>query len=222
MADHKIRQSGIYCILHVKSGRTYIGSAVRLDRRWSHHLCLLRQGTHPAKHLQSAWTRYGEDAFHFKVVEVVSDKASLLSREQFWIDRYNGADHEHGFNTASQAGSQLGYRHSIETRLKMSKSHTGRTLSPEHVAACRAAMAGRIFSPEHRAKLSIAQTGKRHSADACARMSASHTGVPLTAETRAKMSAAHKGKSHTAIHTARVWESRRRNLLSRNGPHTSL
>jgi hypothetical protein len=63
--------------------------------------------------------------------------------EQAFFDFYNPA-----YNSAPIAGSQLGYRHTEETRRKMSASNP--RLKPN---------LGRKFSEEHRAKISASKSG---------------------------------------------------------------
>ena len=60
--------SGIYFIRNTKNGKFYIGSAVDFTKRKREHFWYLRKGTHPNKHLQSAWNIYGEKYFAFEIV----------------------------------------------------------------------------------------------------------------------------------------------------------
>ena len=71
----------------------------------------------------------------------------------------------------------LGFKHSRETREKMSASHSGFKPTPEHRAKLSTAHRGRRNSPEARAKMSIAALKR----------------APASEETRAKMSRALKG-----------------------------
>jgi hypothetical protein len=45
----------------------------------------LRGNRHPNRHLQSAWNKYGAQAFKFEVLEIVP-KDRLTAREQYWLD----------------------------------------------------------------------------------------------------------------------------------------
>lgn len=201
MAKNPLDVSGIYVILHVDSGRAYVGSAVRIRTRWNHHLHLLRTGKHYSRHLQNAWTKYGSQAFRFEIVEHVADKTLLLKREQFWIDWHNAADHEIGFNSVAKAGSQIGYRHTYATRLKLSLSHKGKGMTPEAVEKMRRSLTGKSKSPEHVAKVAAALVGKKASAATREKMSRNRTGwdrLPTgmreTPEFRAKFLAAIKAR----------------------------
>jgi group I intron endonuclease len=96
---------GIYIILNTENGKFYLGSAVNIHARWNHHRGQLRRGVHENRHLQSAWTKYGEAAFHFEIVEFVEDRLWLLIREQLWLNEtrcwetgYNLSKEATGFN----------------------------------------------------------------------------------------------------------------------------
>lgn len=96
--------SGVYQILCVPTGKIYIGSAVNLRQRWSHHWSKLRRGEHHNVHLQNAWNIYDEADFEFSVLEIVIE-AELLSIEQKWIDDTLCTERDIGFNLSKTAGS---------------------------------------------------------------------------------------------------------------------
>lgn len=81
---------GIYRILNKFNGNVYIGQVHANKghkRRWIEHVYALRRNTHYNKHLQSAWNKYGEDAFVFEMVEEISDEGQLDFVEQRWINQ---------------------------------------------------------------------------------------------------------------------------------------
>lgn len=77
-------KSGIYQIVHLSSGKMYIGSSHDMRKRQVAHLYLLRKKEHPNRHLQRAWTKYGEDEFIFRVIEFVNKKI-LLDCENLYL-----------------------------------------------------------------------------------------------------------------------------------------
>lgn len=89
--------SGVYQIRCITTGKVYVGSAVNVYQRWSHHQRALNRGRHKNKHLQAAWSKHGEDSFVFEVLEI-SDRSTLLVREQAWMDRLKSRDKKCGFN----------------------------------------------------------------------------------------------------------------------------
>lgn len=80
---------GIYAIIHLPSGKRYIGSSRNLRDRWRSHLKALKAGKHHCAYLQNAWNKYGADQFEFQILEqCLGEGVILVAREQAWIDRY--------------------------------------------------------------------------------------------------------------------------------------
>jgi hypothetical protein len=95
---------GVYEIRCLPTGKIYIGSAVNVRARWSHHQLSLRQGTHRNPHLQAAWNKYGAAGFLFSILEL-TESVGLLQAEQAWLDQTRCADRTIGFNIYTVAGS---------------------------------------------------------------------------------------------------------------------
>ena len=112
----------IYKITNIITNDFYIGSAVNFkNRKWS-HLCSLRKNKHKNQFVQNSWNKYGEDAFIFEIIEVVDKKENLITREQYWIDNLSPT-----FNFAKIAGSPLGVKHTVKSKLNMSLAHIGQS-----------------------------------------------------------------------------------------------
>ena len=143
--------SGIYSIVHIESGRPYVGSALDIYKRWSEHKSELTYNYHDNQRLQNFWNKYGEEAFEFKILELVSDPVFLLSREQYWMDKLESHNRDKGFNIRKVAESNFGLKHTEETKAKMSKScnFTGQDHSGENNA-----FFGKEHSEETRQKMS--------------------------------------------------------------------
>lgn len=172
--------SGIYKIENVFNKKCYIGSAVSLRIRWNKHKNDLRKNIHINRHLQSAWNKYGENAFVFEMLEAVLDKSMLIDREQYYFDISRPE-----YNVCPVAGSTLGVKHSeeicrkfsivssfrrlkgvpkpAEQRQKMSESHKGKVFTEEHKQKLRDAAKvrkGKPLSGEHKRKISLSKIGK--------------------------------------------------------------
>lgn len=156
-------QSGIYLIRNVESGKCYVGSAVNIRRRWNLHLHQLRGGKHHSIKLQRAWDLYGEGSFLLQVVVICSEKESLVILEQIAIDRMDS--YHNGYNSRPDAKSQLGLRHSKETRIRLSDSHKGKTFShtEETKALIGASNLGKKRTDQQKKAMSEARKGKSHS-----------------------------------------------------------
>lgn len=155
-------KSGIYAII-TPSGRRYIGSAVNFAHRWAVHRWNLRQGNHHSPGLQAAANKYGIEALRFEILERV-ERAQLLAREQAHID---AAGVRNLLNGAPIAGSQLGLRHTPETRAAYSAARKGKSIAGwtperrERMQVIIDARRGRKASDETRAKMSAAKKGRK-------------------------------------------------------------
>lgn len=134
--------SGVYSIVHVASGKRYVGSTTAiLAYRWTEHRWALRAGRHHNRHLQYAWNKYGPTAFIFEVLERCPTELTL-AREEFWISFFCACDPAKGYNLCGARRNSLGVKRTAETRLKMSLSQKGRRLTAEHRARLSEAMRG--------------------------------------------------------------------------------
>ncbi len=104
---------GIYRIVHVGSGKEYIGSARNIELRWRIHRNQLNRGKHHSVHLQRAYNRDGVEMFRYEVLELVTDPNNLILREQHYIDTRKPE-----YNVSPIAGSQLGLRFTAESKGK--------------------------------------------------------------------------------------------------------
>lgn len=146
---------GIYCIEDAK-GRLYYGSSEDIETRWYAHIKGLTANRHINKKLQNAWNKHGPDFFTFYVVEAVTDHSKLLEREQWWLD-FVFSTEEWCYNICKVAGSTKGYRHTEETKQRLSE--ISKNMSLETKMKIGAKSKNRVVSEETRKKLS--EAGKR-------------------------------------------------------------
>ena len=92
----ELKACGIYMIFCSVSSKRYIGSAKKILRRWNSHKSLLRRNRHKNIHLQSAYNKYGAESFSITVLETCSEE-NLLSREIFWIEKYQTKNNTYGY-----------------------------------------------------------------------------------------------------------------------------
>jgi group I intron endonuclease len=120
-----VKETVIYQIRNIINGKVYIGSTVDYVSRQKRHIRRLNRGNHHSIILQRSWNKYGSDNFIFEVLEIIDTKEIILEREQHYLDLYESYNPKNGFNICKVAGTSIGFRHTKETKIKMSKSHTG-------------------------------------------------------------------------------------------------
>lgn len=122
--------TGIYEIRNKINGHIYIGSSSDIEKRWWRHKGFLKNGNHHSKHLQNAWNKYGEENFVFDII-MFCDEDRLLLEEQKFLDEWKPE-----YNICKVAGKTTGlkgyYKHSQESKIKMSKAKLGKKQSKEH------------------------------------------------------------------------------------------
>ena len=84
---------GIYKIIHVDSGRTYVGQSVDIGNRWKQH-AKRGSGAEPltANKLYPAMLEFGLEAFHFEVIEEIADNNKLNEAEKYWQDYFKAQE----------------------------------------------------------------------------------------------------------------------------------
>lgn len=154
---------GVYLIVNKINEYFYVGSGTSLRNRWLGHKWCLRKERHHNPRLQAAWSKYGESAFEFLVLEVANTPDGLLDIEQRWIDIYDAANQRHCYNFCSIANSHAGRKRSDKTRQKISKANKGKAISVESRAKMRDAKLGKKLSPEHIEKVRLTSKGRKYS-----------------------------------------------------------
>lgn len=128
MARHK--QCGAYILTHVQSGHLYVGSTNDLHSRKFTHESALRRGKHKNLRLQELYDV--DQMIHFSGIPFLT-KEEAIDEEQRIIDSYKGSPYllnvHLDVRNPSASRSANGYRHSEDTRKKMSAIRTGKTAS---------------------------------------------------------------------------------------------
>jgi len=188
----------IYQITCIETQKFYIGSTMNKAQRWARHRRELRQGKHINKHLQAAWSKYGEIAFEFIVLEEVTTPELLFAVEQRYLDKHVGSPQ--CFNWSKYAGAPMRGKSGAET------PNFGKKLSEGTKQKIREANTGKSHpnwgkrtSDSAKAKISEANKtnpwkGQKHTPEALAKIAAASTGRPVSEETRLKRSLALKGR----------------------------
>lgn len=164
---------GIYCIKNLINRKVYVGQAVSFRKRFRDHKFRLNNDREvPNKHLQASWNKYGSDNFEFIILEYIEDPDKLTIEEDIWIELLDARNPKYGYNKREVAESNLGYKHTEETKKKMSIVHKGNKYNLGHKQ-----------TKEHKKKISKSLSGKNHYM----------YGKHHSEETRKKMSRIKKG-----------------------------
>lgn len=131
------RKPCIYLIENLKNGKKYIGQTNRsFDERKRNHISKLRRGIHDNAYLQSAWNKYGEENFKFKIIlSCGTEDLDILERK--FINDYETLNRNKGYNLESGGSSSKTL--SMETRNKIGKpvilTNTGERFPSASIAA---------------------------------------------------------------------------------------
>ena len=184
-------QAVVYQILNRSTGGFYVGSTIHWDTRKRTHTRKLRAGGHHCPHLQASWTKQGEEAFEFRVVQVVDDAMQLPAEEQKWLDKYHGTPGCYNFAKYVDSSSRgikflPAHREAISAGLRT------------HYATNESPFAGRRHTDETKKKMSDGKVGIPKSAEHKQKLRESRLGTTASEETKAKLSAMRKGKVKSA------------------------
>ena len=112
-------KAGIYMFFNLVNGDMYIGSRVKLDRRFRVHLSNIGSINLP---LYNALNKYGLNNFVFLILQYCDPVEEVcLGLEQSYLDLYKPA-----YNILKLAGSSQGFKHSPATIVELKKMHAGK------------------------------------------------------------------------------------------------
>lgn len=207
------KRSGIYRIVCMVTGMSYVGQSINLDGRILTHMTQLFSNKHPNKHLQSAFNLYGAENFVAEIVEFC-DEVLLTSREQFWIDSYG---FENLYNICPSADSPRGVVRSEEFKRKLSKTLSEKLPTDKWRQMISERNKGRTFSEDHRRKISEAGMRRVVSDETKEKISNSSKGRVKSAESSEKSAAKRRGQKRTLEQRARMSEGRKKKKEERDG-----
>lgn len=175
----------IYIIKNTLNGKYYVGESLNVGRRLREHR------THKTQYIDKVIRKYGPENFAV-FVEYFSDadKELLVDIEGQIIQELDSLIPK-GYNVLPRGQNRAGYKHTEETRKKMSEAQLNRP-----------PIMGRPCSEETRAKIAKSNTGKKMSDEQKDKISKSKMGIktgPLSAEVKAKMSRSKMGKKRGPV-----------------------
>lgn len=120
-------KSGVYLWTNKVNGKKYVGSSVNLSRRFKsyYNVNYLKSSSAKTMLINRALLKYGYSNFKLEILEYC-EACDLLAREQHFIITILPE-----YNILQTAGSSLGFKHSEETKQKISDALIGSKLSNE-------------------------------------------------------------------------------------------
>lgn len=162
--------AGIYQIFNLIKGKSYVGQAQNISQRFVTHTWHLNCKKHANTHLQRSWNKRGAKNFKFNVLEEVdviipesleNYQSRLTAREEVWIDEFR----PDVYNQRIAANSNVGMKHSDETKAQISAALTGRTQTAEHRANNAEANTGKKLGPQTAEHIANRAAARRHHTD---------------------------------------------------------
>lgn len=172
--------------IHISpSNKRYIGiTSQEPKKRW-----LNGHGYKRNKHFYSAIEKYGWDNFKHIIVArgLTEDEAKWLEIEL--IREWDSSNREYGYNVSLGGESSNGYKHTEETKQKLSEINKGKN----------SYWYGKEFSDEHKENLSKSHSGSNHS----------NYGKHLSEKTKKKIKESNKGKIRSKETRQKISEYRK-------------
>lgn len=188
------RKFYVYEIKNLINGKCYIGKTYNPSGRWLDHQHEAMRNNNCC--LYNGMRKHGIENFTFTILEEFNTEIESLKAENLTIVSRNTLT-PNGYNATLGGGGIAGYKHTTESRLKISKS--AKRKRP-------------LMTIEHRIKISRAltgRTGSKHTKESKMKISLKAKGRTKSAEHRAKLSKANLGKKWTPEHHAKVFGRKR-------------
>lgn len=200
----------IYLITNTVNGKVYVGKTQKNPhRRWRSHC---KEAEYKSGYLlHRAIRKYGSASFTLQILAHTNTAKQLNDMEKVWICLLNSRA-PNGYNATDGGEGIAGWKHSAETRKKLSDLNRGKVLSAETRKKISAIHKGRKFSAERCQQMSIAMLGHAVSwetrqkvgkhdpirwALGCEKNRISHLGRKRSPESIRKSSEANRGRKNT-------------------------
>lgn len=177
-------KSGIYMLTNKLTNDIYIGQSADISKRFKNYFNLSYIKSKSSFIISRALIKYGYSNFSVTILEYC-DKSDLLVREQYYFDKLNPQ-----YNILKIAGSSQDFKHSEDTKAKISKSLKGIYIKE------KSALFGRFHTEKTKKLMSLKKAkennplfGKTHNKDTIELIKQKALGKLHFEDTKLKMSA---------------------------------
>lgn len=126
----KNKKIGVYQILNLTNGKSYIGSSRCIYDRFYNHKINLNNNKNANTHLQLSWNMYGKDNFKFNILEECKVE-ELIEKEKKWVEIFNTTNPEKGYNKVIP-GEEYKIAFRKNDRIKIRKGRNGEVINHPH------------------------------------------------------------------------------------------
>lgn len=174
------------------NGKVYIGiTSQNPNNRWRKG-----DGYKGNEMLFRAINKYGWENIKHEILNNNLTKEEAEAEEKRLIKQYNSNNRKFGYNICSGGGVNVPTE---ETKLKIAKSHIGKTHSEETKRKMSELKKGVCLSEKTRYNMSLSRKGKKRnplSEETKEKIRQKHIGKKANEETKKKMSVSHSGKNN--------------------------
>lgn len=75
---HSHRLMGVFRLVNIKNGKSFVGSSFNLESVWNKHKFTLDIGRHLNKELHEDWKKFGEENFRFEILEEIKPEEDFV------------------------------------------------------------------------------------------------------------------------------------------------
>jgi len=185
----------IYKITNTINNKCYIGRTIqKMKCRKNFHLYCKNKDI--KYHLYNAIRKYGEKNFKWEIIKRCDCESDLISYEKFYINKFDS--YRNGYNQTEGGEGIFGYKHTEETKKKISDAHKGKKLSERHKRKIGQAHKGKIITENTRKRMSKGQKKRFKNSGG------TNKGRQFSEEHKNKISSALKGRKLSEEHKKKL------------------